>query len=155
MPTSKILKDSKEGKGSKKSLEKKWDEAKHSVEHSNGGKDNWPETMSVYKKMTHQASIQLNATTRLKATGISKEQIAASVKVLADAPNLSVGLQQLASMGCVGLEKVILAHKHLADVCANFGRENGMPEDHAFVQGFVLSSTNMDKELKKLAALNN
>jgi hypothetical protein len=58
MPTSKIKKDAREGRGSVPGLEHKWDKAKKSVEHSNGGSDNWPETMSVYKKMTHQAATQ-------------------------------------------------------------------------------------------------
>ena len=56
MPTNKIKKDAREGKGSKKTLEKKWNEAKKSAEKS-GQKDNYPYIMSIYKKMTHQASI--------------------------------------------------------------------------------------------------
>jgi hypothetical protein len=71
MPTSKIKKDAREGKGSTQSLEKKWDESKDAAKGKHG-KNNWPLTMYIYKKKTHQASteepIQINSAARLKAT---------------------------------------------------------------------------------------
>jgi hypothetical protein len=69
MPTSKIKKDSREGKGSVPALEHKWDEAKDDAG-KKGGKQNWPLTMYIYKKKTHQANtvtVELNAATRLAA----------------------------------------------------------------------------------------
>jgi len=68
MPTSKINKDAREGKGSKKTLEKKWDESKSAAKGGHG-KNNWPLTMYIYKKKTHQASSTLaNAIVRLQTT---------------------------------------------------------------------------------------
>ncbi|BAG41556.1 hypothetical protein [Ralstonia phage phiRSL1] len=71
MPTSKIKKDSREGKGSVKSLEKKWDEA---GEKTPSDVDNpYAYQMSIYKNMTHQAST-MNVTAavqRLAATEVT------------------------------------------------------------------------------------
>lgn len=66
MPTSKIKKDAKDGKGTVKSLEKKWDKAKDAAGEE-GGEQNWPLTMHIYKNMTHQAC-RLEAVARLIAT---------------------------------------------------------------------------------------
>lgn len=57
MPTSKIKKDAREGKGSVKHLEHEWDEAKKDAG-AKGGKQNWPLTMHIYEKRTHQATAE-------------------------------------------------------------------------------------------------
>lgn len=68
MPTSKIKKDAREGKGSVPSLEKKWDKAKDAAG-SKGGKQNWPLTMHIYENETKGSAMpQLNAATRLAAS---------------------------------------------------------------------------------------
>lgn len=66
MPNALIKKDSKRGKGSVKSLEKKWDRAKGAAGEKNG-KQNWALTNYIYQKMrdSKHASVQLNAATRL------------------------------------------------------------------------------------------
>lgn len=74
MPTSKIKKDAREGKGSVPSLEKKWDKAK-SVTPKKGGKPNWPEVMSIYENMTKGSSMKLEATARLKTTAAKPETV--------------------------------------------------------------------------------
>lgn len=84
MPTSKINKDAREGKGSKKTLEHKWDEAKDAAG-KKGGKQNWPLTMYIYKKKTHQASAEIsasNALSRLKATAVIASNPAEAGKLL-------------------------------------------------------------------------
>jgi len=72
MPTSKIKKDAREGKGTVKSLEKKWDKAKDAAGKDHGDQ-NWPLTMHIYKNMTHSAAVYdsrkpLEAVARLLAT---------------------------------------------------------------------------------------
>jgi len=84
-----------------------------------------------------------------KALFSNAEQIAASVGALAssDASQLNE-LIELAEAGCVGLEKVFAAFRNLSEVCAAFGRENGMPEDHEFVQSHLASARNVDQQLE-------
>lgn len=50
MPNSMIEKDAREGEGSKKSLEKDWDEAKKDSEKSTGKDDSWALTNYIYQK---------------------------------------------------------------------------------------------------------
>lgn len=75
MPTSKIKKDSREGKGSVKSLEKKWDKA---GEKTPSDVDNpYAYQMSIYKNMTHQAST-MNITAAVKRLAATEVQAAPS-----------------------------------------------------------------------------
>lgn len=67
MPTSKIKKDARDGKGTVKSLEKKWKKAEDAAGKDHG-EQNWPLTMHIYKNMTHQASLHIEAAQRLIAT---------------------------------------------------------------------------------------
>jgi hypothetical protein len=64
MPTSKIKKDAREGKGSVPSLEKKWDKAKGAAG-KKGGKQNWPLTMHIYENETKGNTVK----TKVKAGG--------------------------------------------------------------------------------------
>jgi hypothetical protein len=50
MPNSMIEKDAREGKGSKKSLEKDWDKAKEDSKESTGKDDDWALTNYIYQK---------------------------------------------------------------------------------------------------------
>ena len=54
MPNSMIQKDAREGKGSTKSLEKKWDRAKDAAG-TKDGEQNWALTNYIYQKMTSSA----------------------------------------------------------------------------------------------------
>ena len=66
MPTSKIKKDAREGKGTVKSLEKKWDTAKDAAKKSaKNPKNPWPLAMHIYENETKGTA--LNAAQRLKA----------------------------------------------------------------------------------------
>jgi predicted nucleic acid binding AN1-type Zn finger protein len=67
MPTSEIRKDAREGKGSVKSLEKKWDKAKDASKKSTGKDDDWALTNYIYKKERDACvgSTELNAASRL------------------------------------------------------------------------------------------
>ena len=77
MPAAVINKDAREGKGSKKSLEKKWKEAKDIVKDQYGtNEDKWGVVQTIYQnKRDAKASVnqgvrqvKLNAAARLKAT---------------------------------------------------------------------------------------
>lgn len=70
MPTSKIKKDVREGLGTKKSLEKKWDKAKEAAGKGPGGKPKWPLVMHIYQNMTHQASAITAANAVQRLAGI-------------------------------------------------------------------------------------
>ena len=66
MPNNIIKHDEKEGKGSKKSLEHKWDKAGKAAEKSTGKKDDYALQNYIYHKMT--GGVQLNAAARLLET---------------------------------------------------------------------------------------
>jgi hypothetical protein len=78
MPANQIKHDVKEGKGTTKSLEKKWDKAKDASKKSTGKDDDWALTNFIYQK-ERDASVQLNAAARLAATvesdAASKEKL--------------------------------------------------------------------------------
>jgi len=65
MPNNMIKHDVREGEGSKKSLEKKWDKAKKAADKSDADEP-WALTNYIYQK-EKKASV-LNAATRLLAT---------------------------------------------------------------------------------------
>jgi hypothetical protein len=71
MPNSMIDKDVRRGKGSKQSLEKKWDKAKDASKKSTGKDDDWALTNYIYQREKdshkHESSM-LEAATRLIAT---------------------------------------------------------------------------------------
>jgi len=71
MPANQIKHDVKEGKGTKESLEKKWDEAKDAAEKSDPD-DKWALTNYIYQKKRDASVIKTNAAARLKATSRSK-----------------------------------------------------------------------------------
>lgn len=72
MPANQIKHDVKEGKGTTKSLEKKWDKAKDASKKSTGKDDDWALTNYIYQK-ERDASVQLNAASRLlEAAGKEK-----------------------------------------------------------------------------------
>jgi hypothetical protein len=50
MPNNMIDKDAREGQGSKKSLEKDWDDAKKDSKDSTGKGDDWALTNFIYQK---------------------------------------------------------------------------------------------------------
>lgn len=76
MPTSLIKKDAREGKGTTKNLEKKWDNAKDASKKSTGKGDDWALTNYIYQKMRDSskskkhASVELNAASRVLATEV-------------------------------------------------------------------------------------
>jgi hypothetical protein len=67
LPTNEIKKDAREGKGTVKSLEHKWDKAKDASKKSTGKKDDWALTNYIYQK-ERDASVQLNAANRLEGS---------------------------------------------------------------------------------------
>jgi hypothetical protein len=71
MPNSMINKDAREGKGSKKSLEHKWNKAKDAAGKKDG-EQNWALTNYIYQQEKKASTIKTNATARLKATARSK-----------------------------------------------------------------------------------
>ena len=75
MPTNMIKKDAREGKGTVKSLEKKWDKAKDAAGKKDG-KQNWALTNYIYQRQTKGNIMpELNAATRLLATETQAEAI--------------------------------------------------------------------------------
>ncbi len=60
MPTNQIKKDAREGKGSTKSLEHKWDKAKDAARKRTGDSDNWALTEYIYQK-ERDASVEAAA----------------------------------------------------------------------------------------------
>lgn len=64
MPNNMINKDAREGHGSKKSLEKDWDEAKEASKESTGKDDSWALTNYIYqkKKKAHEKACVLEST---------------------------------------------------------------------------------------------
>lgn len=89
------------------------------------------------------------AVARLRATEESHAPtvIVAAVEALAGS-NAEAHLQQLASFGCKGMEKVLSAYQNLAETCAAFGRENGMSDDHEFVQGYLQTARTMADKIE-------
>lgn len=85
MPNNIIKHDEKEGKGSKQSLENKWDRAGDAAEKSTGKKDDYALQNYIYHKMT--GAVELNAAERLVAS--SGEQ--AIRDAVASAGNTSIG----------------------------------------------------------------
>jgi len=67
VPSNLIKKDVREGKGSKKSLEKKWDRAKKAAGKGDA-EDKWALTTHIYKNMRDASvldQVETNAATRL------------------------------------------------------------------------------------------
>lgn len=62
MPNNIIKHDVKEGKGSKESLENKWDKAGKAAEKSTGKKDDYALQNYIYHKMTSAITARLIAT---------------------------------------------------------------------------------------------
>lgn len=121
MPTNMIKKDAREGKGTVKSLEKKWDKAKDAAGKKDG-KQNWALTNYIYQRQTKGNIMpELNAASRLKAsvevdakyTGTKVKDLAAYVKELEPGIRLSVpgpgGTRSSAGM-LVGLTTAETAH---------------------------------------------
>lgn len=61
MPNNIIKHDVKKGKGSKESLENKWDKAKKAADKSSGKKDDYALTNYIYHKMTSSIAARLTA----------------------------------------------------------------------------------------------
>lgn len=76
MPTPYIKKLSKEGKGSVKTLEKKWDKAKD-VAKKEGKPKNYGLITHIFKKMSHASTkpIKIEAAQRLKADMEPEEDV--------------------------------------------------------------------------------
>lgn len=68
MPTSKIRKDAREGKGSVKKLEKDWSKAKEAAKGEGKGGNDWPLTMYIYEKETGSKPKKKKSEARLSAS---------------------------------------------------------------------------------------